>query len=92
MTNEINGLDPAIAPIVKTLREHGVETFESCQGGNGHACPEPMVRFHGEHAEGFRAFAVAQTMGLPVLTLRRIWCINDREPCGPYWEMTFSLN
>ena len=26
-------LDPGIAPFVDTLRQHGIETFESCEGG-----------------------------------------------------------
>lgn len=52
-------VDPGIAPYVAVLRAAGVETFESCQGGDGHAFPEPTIRFHGEHAEGFRALGVA---------------------------------
>ena len=31
-----------------------METFESCQGGAGHAYPEPTVRFFGEKAAGYR--------------------------------------
>ena len=51
--------------------------------------PEPTVRFHGEHSEGFRALAIALQRGLPVLDLRRYWAIIDGEPTGPYWELTF---
>jgi hypothetical protein len=40
-------LDPGIAPYVDALRAEGVETFESCEGGDGHAYPEPTVRFAG---------------------------------------------
>ena len=29
------------------LRENGVETVESCQGGAGHAFPEPTIKFSG---------------------------------------------
>lgn len=83
-------LDPIIAPFVKVLVEAGIETFESCQGGEGHAYPEPTVRFHGDRSEGFRALAVAQRMALPVTSLRRAWPILDNEPTGPWWEMTFS--
>jgi len=83
-------LDPEIKPYVQLLRKHGVETFESCQGGNGHAYPEPTIRFHGGRAEGFRALAVAQQHGLPVSAIRRIWTIDDGEPTGPHWEMTFT--
>ncbi len=64
-----------------------VETFESCEGGEGHAYPEPTVRFHGERAEGLRALSVALQYGLKVLSLRRVWPINDGEPTGPWWEL-----
>jgi hypothetical protein len=83
-------LDHEIAPIVAVLVESGIETFESCGGGEGHAFVEPTVRFHGDEAEGFRAMAVALTRGLPVLELRRAWRIEATGPVGPWWEMTFS--
>lgn len=82
-------LDPGIARAVLALADGGVETFESCQGGAGHAFPEPTVRFHGDSAEGYRALAVALRAGLPVLGLRRTWPIVDGEPTGPWWELTF---
>src|SRR3546814_12989029 len=86
---EIDALDGGIRAYVMTLREHGVETFESCEGGPGHAYPEPTVRFHGERAEGFRALAVAQTVALPVSEIRRVRPIIAGEPTGPRWEMPF---
>jgi len=82
-------LDPGIATAVLTLSRNGVETFESCQGGNGHAYPEPTVRFHGDVSEGFRAISVAMKAGLPVAELRRVWPIQDSELTGPWWEITF---
>jgi hypothetical protein len=82
-------LDPGIAPYVDVLDAGGVKTFESCEGGDGHAVSEPMVRFHGETAEGFRALALALSAGLPVMDLRRFWQIVNGEPCGPQWEMSF---
>lgn len=83
-------LDPGIARCVMILNEAGIDTFESCQGGDGHAYPEPTVRFHGDRSEGFRALAAARQNDLPVLALRRTWPIIDDEPTGPWWEMTFS--
>jgi hypothetical protein len=85
----LEGLDPEIAPYVHILREAGVETFESCQGGKGHSALEPIVRFFGVQSEWFRALDVALKHGLPVLDLRRYWQIIDGEPCGPYWELAF---
>jgi hypothetical protein len=85
-------IDPGIARAVAVLQSAGVETFESCQGGVGHAFAEPTVRFHGGHAEGHRALAVVMEAGLAVDALRRVWCVIDDEPTGPSWELTFSTN
>lgn len=86
-----SALDPGIRSVVALLDEAGIETFESCQGGDGHASYEPTVRFYGERGEGFRALAVAARHGLPVRELRRYWQINRQcEPEGPHWEMTFA--
>ena len=52
-------LDPGIAQAVVTLCNGGIETFESCEGGEGHAYPEPTVRFHGGMGEGFRALGLS---------------------------------
>jgi hypothetical protein len=88
--DEDNQIDAGIRGAVEALRAGGVETFESCEGGTEHAYPEPTVRFMGGQAEGFRAFALAVDAGLPVAELRRVWPINDGEPTGPWWEMTFA--
>jgi hypothetical protein len=82
-------LDRAISYAVKVLRDGGVETFESCQGGPGHAFLEPTVRFHGGQEAGFAALACAIANELPVAELRRFWQVIDGEPHGPHWEMTF---
>jgi hypothetical protein len=82
-------LDPKIRNAVDALRSSGIETFESCEGGDGHAYPEPTVRFHGGTAEGYRALAVALDAGLRVSELRRVWPVIDKEPTGPWWELTF---
>jgi hypothetical protein len=84
------GLDPGIAAYVRALREHGVDTFESCEGGESHAYPEPTIRFRGDRSEGLRALAVAHRARLPVASLRRIWPVIDGEPTGPWWEMVFK--
>ncbi len=83
-------LGRAIGYAVKVLRDAGIETCESCEGGNGHAFPEPTIRFHGQRGEGFRAVACALANGLPINELRRTWQIVDGEPQGPIWELTFS--
>ena len=82
-------VDPGIKEAVDALREYGVETYESCQGGEGHPYPEPTVRFHGQQMEGYRAFAAARERALPVKDLKRIWTVEDGELVGPSWELTF---
>jgi hypothetical protein len=82
-------LDRGIARAVRVLMEAGIETFESCEGGPGHAFPEPTVRFFGHREEGFRALAVALQNGLRVAFLRRYWAVIDGEPTGPDWELVF---
>jgi hypothetical protein len=82
-------LDTGIEKAVTLLQQNGVETFESCEGGYGHSFPEPTIRFHGDSAEGFRALAIAQKNGLQVDQLRRYYQVQNGEPAGPYWELTF---
>lgn len=81
-------LDKRIRPFVECLNDAGVDTFESCDGGSGHAYPEPTVRFHGERPEGYRAVGVALSHGFKVKELRRVWPLLDGELTGPYWELT----
>lgn len=82
-------LDAGIRPYVELLAGAGIETFESCEGGAGHSFPAPTIRFHGQRDEGFRALALALQHALPVQHLRRVWSVEDGEPVGPDWEMTF---
>ena len=83
------GLDEGILDAVAVLVANGIETFESCEGGPGHAFPEPTVRFEGQTSEGLRALSIALENGLPVFRLRRVWGVIDEMIHGPWWEMTF---
>jgi hypothetical protein len=83
-------LDPVIAGDVKVLREHGIETFESCEGGEGHAFFEPTVRFDGGPEAGWRALAVCLSYGFSVRRLERYRAIQqDHEPTGRAWSLVF---
>lgn len=83
-------LDEGIRLYVETLHAAGIETYESCEGGDGHCFAEPTIRFAGDRSEGFRALTIARQHDFPVLAIRRAWPIVDGEPTGPCWEMTFS--
>jgi len=82
-------LDPGIAHAVIVLRENGIETYESCEGGVGHAYPYPCVRFYGTDAAGWRALELAITYRLEVTRLDRVWRVENDHPVGPIWEMRF---
>ena len=83
-------LDPGIAPIVKVLRESGVETCQSCQSGEGHSYPEPTIEFYGDRWEGLRAVEVVRTHAFPLRSLRCCWNYIFGELEGPIWDMTFD--
>jgi hypothetical protein len=83
-------IDPGIRMWVKTLFDFGVETCQSCEGGQGHAYLEPTIEFLGGMGAGMHALGVALTHGpMPVKELRRIWTIERGEPVGPRWAMVF---
>lgn len=82
-------LDRDISYAVKVLSEAGIETYESCEGGDGHAFTEPTIRFYGDKSEGYRAAAIALQLSLPLFELRRFWTVIGLELSGPNWEMTF---
>jgi hypothetical protein len=83
-------LDPGIREAVQILRNMGIQTFESCQGGSDHPFSEPTIRFTGDRAEGLKAVATAMSQGLKVSELRRVWSVQDGELNGPWWVLTFS--
>jgi hypothetical protein len=83
-------LDRGIARAVDVLWEKNIETCESCEGGPGHAFPEPTIVFHGTPEAGWRAVGVCLSHGFPIKSLRRVWNVSaSGEPTGPYWEITF---
>jgi len=82
-------LDENIKREVTVLVEHGIETIESCESGEGHPYPYPMIRFHGGRSEGLKALAIALQNGFNVRGLHREWLVIDGEVTGPWWEMTF---
>jgi hypothetical protein len=79
---------------VKILQAAGVETFESCEGGPGHAYTEATIKFSGSKVSaGWHALGVCLDHGLPVRRLSRTWDILDVHiPTGPYWEIVFSYS
>ena len=87
LITDIQGLDEGIKEAVAILIDAGVETFESCEGGPGHAFSDPTIRFEGVSSEGYRVLTIAVQNGLKVRELRRTWSYNDCELVGPFWEL-----
>ncbi len=84
----LTDVDPGIRHAVQRLTEWGIEVFESCEGGPGHAYPEPTVAFYGAPCAGWHAVGVCLAYGLPVRSLRRVWDMLDaNELTGPHWEI-----
>jgi hypothetical protein len=82
-------LDPGIAEAVVILRDHGVETHQSCQGGEGHAYFVPTVDFQGGAAAGYKAVSVARQHGLPVRSLQRVWNVQGDDIHEVFWRIVF---
>jgi hypothetical protein len=83
-------IDPGIRKAVELFQKYGVQTFESCEGGSGHAYPEPTVAFYGGPGAGWCAVAFCMDEKLPIMSLRRVWdVLETNEPTGPHWEITF---
>ena len=82
-------IDQGIREAVLILRRAGIETFESCQGGKGHAFDEPTIKFNGDSWAGYRAFAVAMENGLKVRRIQRAYGVVDGQLEGPWWEIVF---
>ena len=94
MTKDLNhdhdyALDPGIDLIVRILQRAGIETVQSCAGGDGHSYAEPSVEFDGDRSAGLLAVHVALSNALPVRAIHRKWDVEDGELRGPRWEMVF---
>lgn len=83
-------MDLGIIRAVQILVDADIATYESCQGGEGHAYREPTIRFRGTPACGWRALSLLMTYDLPVHRLSQTWMLNYGVPDGPCWEITFT--
>jgi hypothetical protein len=84
-------IDSGIVRAVKLLMDHGVETHQSCEGGEDHSYPEPTIDFGGGQGAPWKALSICNTYGLPVSAIRRRWRIGrDGHPFEDCWQITFS--
>ncbi len=83
-------LDPGIKEVVLILRSEGVETVESCEGGEGHPYKEPTIIFHGNPYEGFRAYTIVKNHGYLIDSLAYEYIESDGWLKGPYWRLVLA--
>jgi hypothetical protein len=83
----LDQMDDGIVEAVVILRDHGIETCQSCEGGPGHSYSEPSIDFLGGPAAGFAAVSVARQHGLPVDALYRVWNVQGDEIFEVVWRL-----
>jgi hypothetical protein len=83
-------VDLGIVRGVQILKDTHFATLQSCQGGEGHAFPEPTILFQATRAGAFHALSVLMTYELPVTELGQVWRMEDGVPTGPAWVVKFS--
>jgi hypothetical protein len=82
-------IDLGIVRAVKILRDAGIATIESCEGGEGHSYPEPTIKFAGGREVGWAAISALMTFALPIRRLGQMWTFQESAPTGPHWFVTF---
>jgi hypothetical protein len=80
-------IDPDIAPALHALADYEIDTFSSCQGGDGHAHLMPVILFHGDENAGLYAVWLLEAAGFRVWELSRRWSLDHGMPRQPYWEV-----
>lgn len=84
-----SGLDPGIRFAVRVLHAQGIETGQSCEGGEGHAYDRPTIDLLGySPGVGFAAFAALTAYGLRVRDIAVLWSA-DKDLLGEnFWRIT----
>lgn len=84
-------LDRGIRFAVRVLHAHGIETGQSCEGGEGHSYPEPTIEMLADmdDATGFHALACLQRYDLPVNAVSIQWQVFRGLPFHKLWRVTF---
>lgn len=83
------GLDDGIRFAVRVLHARGIETGQSCEGGDGHAYDHPTVDLLGATpGAGFAALAALTEYGLRVRDVALLWPVSKDLPGENYWRIT----
>lgn len=86
------GLDPGIRFAVRVLHSAGIETCQSCQGGEGHAYDNPTIDLiaGADEARGFAAIAALSEYGIPVIELAIVWPMCHGHPYEKLWRIVLK--
>lgn len=90
--HDYQGIDPGIRFAVVVLHARGIETCQSCGGGDGHAYDHPTVDLPAGHGDnsGMAALTALYEYGLPVMDLSLVWGVTAGLPGPPVWRITFK--
>lgn len=85
------GIDAGVRFAVRVLHAAGIETCQSCQGGEGHSYDRPTIDLvaTGEDANGFSALAALAEYGLSVGDISILWNVRNFLPYEKLWRITF---
>ena len=83
------GLDAGIRFPVRVLHARGIETGQSCEGGDGHSYDHPTVDLlSAGRSLGFAALSALEEYGLKVRDVALLWTVVDGLPSEQFWRIT----
>jgi hypothetical protein len=87
-------LDLGIRFAVYVLHAAGIDTSQSCQGGEGHAYHRPTIEIAaGDHCvEGFAALAALEAYGLHVSEVALAWPVQHGMPYEKNWRIELAAS
>jgi hypothetical protein len=85
-----DGLDVGIRFAVRVLHARGIETSQSCEGGDGHAYDRPSIDVPAgsRDADGFAAVAALVAHGLDVRRVSQVW---DLDALGRPYQTVWRI-
>lgn len=83
-------LDEGIRFPVRVLHARGIETGQSCEGGDGHSYDRPTVDlFGGGPLDGYAALTALEEYGLCVRDISLVWAVDRGLIVETFWRITF---
>lgn len=86
-------LDEGIRFPVRVLHAAGgIETCQSCQGGEGHAYHDPTIDVvaASDDAKGFRALDALVDYNIEVASVALVWPVSNGMPAEKLWRITLK--